>query len=105
MEGNKGDIKLTMKGLKEKKIVKEISIVRKGEQAIQFLNKGGDYNNVSRPDFILLDINLPRIDGNEKLSYIKKNRALKSIRDIVLSTSTSEKDIAYSYNNHVNSYV
>ncbi len=105
VEDNEGDIILTMEALNEGKAGNKISIARDGEQAIQFLNKEGVYSNAPRPDLILLDINLPRIDGNEVLIYIKTNPILQSIPVIMLSTSTSEKDIADSYKNHANSYI
>ncbi len=105
VEDNEGDIILTMEALNEGKVGNNISIARDGEQAIQFLNKEGVYSDVARPDLILLDINLPRIDGIEVLIHIKKNPLLKSIPVIMLSTSTSEKDIADSYKNHANSYI
>lgn len=105
VEDNEGDIILTMEALNEGKASNKISIARDGEQAIQFLNKEGVYCEATRPDLILLDINLPRIDGNEVLIYIKTNPPLKSIPVIMLSTSTSEKDIAESYRNGANSYI
>jgi CheY-like chemotaxis protein len=105
VEDNEGDIILTMEALNEGKAGNKVSIARDGEQAIQFLNKEGAYADATRPDLILLDINLPRIDGNEVLVYIKTNPVLKSIPVIMLSTSTSEKDIAESYKNFANSYI
>jgi CheY-like chemotaxis protein len=105
VEDNEGDIILTMEALNEGTVSNRISIARDGEQAIQFLNKEGVYSEATRPDLILLDINLPRIDGNEVLVYVKNNSQLKSIPVIMLSTSTSEKDIAESYRNGANSYI
>ncbi len=105
IEDNEGDIILTMEALNEGKVGNKISIARDGEQAIQFLNKEGVYSNATRPDLILLDINLPRIDGSEVLIYIKTNPLLESIPVIMLSTSTSEKDVTDSYKNHANSYI
>ncbi|MEO7766545.1 MAG: response regulator, partial [Ferruginibacter sp.] len=62
-------------------------------------------NNAERPDLILLDINLPRVDGIEVLNYIKTNRQFKTIPVAMLTTSTSEKDVIESYNNHANCYI
>jgi two-component system, chemotaxis family, response regulator Rcp1 len=105
VEDNEGDIILTMEALKEGKVKNKISIARDGEKAIQFLNKEGAYANSERPDLILLDINLPRIDGKEVLVYIKTNPQLKAIPVVMLTTSTSEQDILESYKNYANCYI
>lgn len=105
VEDNEGDIILTMEALKEGKVSNKISIARDGEQAIEFLNKQGVYNQVERPDLILLDINLPRIDGKEVLIYIKNNQQLKAIPVVMLTTSTSENDILESYENYANCFI
>lgn len=105
VEDNEGDIILTMEALKEAKLDNKISIARDGEQAIQFLNKEGAYTHSRRPDLILLDINLPRIDGIEVLRYVKTNEQLKAIPVVMLTTSTSEKDIDEAYQNFANCYI
>ncbi|MEP7108113.1 MAG: response regulator [Ferruginibacter sp.] len=105
VEDNEGDIILILEALKEGKINNKISITRDGEQAIQFLNKEGTYTHAQRPDLILLDINLPRIDGKEVLLYIKTNPELKAIPVIMLTTSSSEKDVIESYENYANCYI
>ncbi len=105
VEDNEGDIILTMEALNEGKVINKITIVRDGEKAIQFLNKEGGYKHAERPDLILLDINLPRIDGKEVLVYVKTNEQLKSIPVVMLTTSTSEKDILESYKNYANCYI
>lgn len=105
VEDNEGDIILTLEALNEGKVINKISIVRDGEKAIQFLNKEGEYKHEERPDLILLDINLPRIDGKEVLVYVKTNEQLKSIPVVMLTTSISEKDILESYKNYANCYI
>ena len=105
VEDNEGDIILTMEALNEGKVRNKISIARDGEQAIQFLNKEGVYAHTERPDLILLDINLPRIDGKEVLIYIKSNPQFKAIPVVMLTTSTSEKDVFESYKNYANCYI
>ena len=105
VEDNEGDIILTMEALNEGKITNKISVARDGEQAIMFLNKEGDYHDAERPDLILLDINLPRIDGKEVLTYVKNNSVLKSIPVVMLTTTSSEKDILESYRNYANCYI
>lgn len=105
VEDNEGDIILTMEALNEGKVTNKISVTRDGEQAILFLNKEGAYADAERPDLILLDINLPRVDGKEVLTYIKNNNLLKSIPVVMLTTSSSEKDILESYRNYCNCYI
>jgi len=105
VEDNEGDIMLTTEALEEGKIANEISIVKDGKQAIDFLNKKGDYEGATLPDLILLDINLPKKNGHEVLQYIKGADDLKQIPVIMLTTSSAEKDILESYKNHVNCYI
>ncbi|MEO6542278.1 MAG: response regulator, partial [Ferruginibacter sp.] len=101
VEDNEGDIMLTTEALEEGKIANKISIVKDGKHAIDFLNKKGGYENASLPDLVLLDINLPKKNGHEVLQYIKHAEALKQIPVIMLTTSSSEKDILESYKNYV----
>jgi two-component system, chemotaxis family, response regulator Rcp1 len=100
VEDNEGDIILTKEALKEAKIKNEVSVAMDGQEALQML-----YNASSLPDIILLDINLPKIDGLEVLSTIKKDERLKKIPIIMLSTSSSERDISASYNNYANCFI
>lgn len=105
VEDNEGDVVLTLEALKEAKLRNKISVVRDGEQALQFLYKEGEYASAELPQLILLDINLPKMDGKEVLNRIKNDPDLKKIPVIILTTSSSEKDILESYNNHANCYV
>ena len=105
VEDNEGDIILTLEALKDSSIYNTISIARNGEQAIQYLNKEAGYAGAQTPDLILLDINLPRIDGKEVLTYIKSHKELKLIPVIMLTTSISERDILESYRNYANCYI
>lgn len=100
VEDNDGDIILTQEALKEGKIKNQISVARDGEEAINMLN---ETNNL--PDLILLDINLPKVNGFEVLSAIKTNDRLKAIPVIMLSTSGAEKDVLTSYNNYANCFI
>src|SRR5690554_2008882 len=97
VEDNEGDILLTTEAFEEAKILNTISICRDGQEAIQFLNREGQYESAEIPDLILLDVNLPKKNGHEVLYYIKNNKKLKSIPVIILTTSISEKDISRSY--------
>jgi chemotaxis family two-component system response regulator Rcp1 len=105
VEDNKGDIILTLEALKDAKAGNSVVVVRDGEEAMQYLLRQGQYKNAETPDIILLDINLPKMNGKEVLEEIKKNEALKIIPVIMLTTSNSEKDILDSYRNHANCYV
>ena len=104
-EDNEGDIMLTLEAFEEGKLLHTVSVVRDGKEAIDYLNKTGRYKDGETPDFVLLDINLPKKNGQEVLRFIKTNDLLKHIPVIVLTTSSSEKDIAQSYNNYANCYI
>lgn len=101
VEDNEGDILLTTEALAEAETKFKITIARDGEEAINFLNSPGQ----DLPDLVLLDINLPKKNGHEVLQYIKTTSHLKKIPVIVLSTSSSPKDIDSAYNNQANCYV
>jgi DNA-binding response OmpR family regulator len=105
VEDNEGDIVLTLEALKEAKFTNGIYVVKDGEEALQYLRKEGRFEKAETPDLILLDINLPRLDGKEVLSEIKKDEKLMVIPVVMLTTSDSEKDIMESYHNHANCYI
>lgn len=105
VEDNEGDIRLTIEAFTEAKIRNQIRVVRDGEQALAYLKKETPYTNVLTPDIILLDINLPKIDGKEVLHVMKNDLLLKSIPVIMLTTSSADSDVQESYANHANSYV
>jgi two-component system, chemotaxis family, response regulator Rcp1 len=105
VEDNPGDIRLTKEVLKEGKIRNNLSVVTDGEEALFFLRKSGQYKDAFTPDIILLDLNLPKKDGREVLSEIKKDEFLKLIPVIVLTTSDAEQDIKNMYEHHANCYI
>jgi CheY-like chemotaxis protein len=105
VEDNEGDIVLTMEALQEAKLLNKVHVVRDGVEAIDYLDQKLIKNKEELPDLILLDINLPRIDGKEVLQYIKKHNQLKTISVVMLTTSSSELDILDAYNNHANSFI
>lgn len=105
VEDNEGDVFMTIEALEERKIVNKISVVNDGKQAIDFLEKRGRFTTVEYPDLILLDINLPKKNGIEVLAYIKDSETLKHIPVIILTTSSSDRDIKLSYTNHANSFI
>ncbi len=105
VEDNEGDIFLTTEALHESKIINNLSTVRDGWEAIQFLEKKGMYRQERTPDLILLDVNLPKMNGHEVLVAVKSNDSMKHIPVIMLTTSSAEKDIYQSYKNYVNCYI
>jgi len=105
IEDNEGDILLTKEALENAKILVRLSVVKDGKQATDFLNKEMAYADTGTPDLILLDVNLPKKNGHEVLQFIKMNDSLKHIPVIMLTTSSSEKDINFSYNNYANCYI
>lgn len=105
VEDNEGDILLTTEALEEGKISNNLSVVRNGKDAVDFILKQGKFNESKSPDLILLDINLPLKNGHEVLEVIKTNEATKQIPVIMLTTSSSENDIRLAYKHHANCYI
>lgn len=101
VEDSEGDIVLTKKALARGKLNNNLHIARDGEEAINFL-KSGESNH---PDLVLLDLNLPRVNGQEVLKFIKETESLKRIPVIILTTSEADQDIIESYNLHANGYI
>jgi chemotaxis family two-component system response regulator Rcp1 len=105
VEDNPGDVDLAQEILENSKIRNTLSVVGDGVEAIAFLRRTGKYTGATRPDLILLDLNLPRKDGREVLSEIKADDDLKRIPVVVMTTSQAEQDILESYNLHANCYI
>jgi CheY-like chemotaxis protein len=105
VEDNEGDILLTIEALEEADIANKVYVVKDGWEATQYLEKKGIYAEEPYPDLILLDINLPKMNGIEVLKYIKSHNRLKIIPVIMLTTSISEKDIELAYQEHANCYI
>lgn len=105
VEDNEGDIVLIKEALSEGGFQHHLSIVRNGEDAIQFLNREGQFASATLPDLIIMDINLPRMNGMEVLQFIKQHVLYRSIPVVMLTTSSSTRDILDAYRQHVNSYI
>ncbi len=105
VEDNPGDVRLTREALRDSKIRNSLSVVEDGINALAYLRREGKFQNATRPDIILLDLNLPRKDGREVLSEIKGDPSLRRIPVVVLTTSDDERDIMQTYNLHANCYI
>lgn len=105
VEDNDGDILLITEALEEGKILHELQIAKDGQEAILYLTKTAEYQNVPTPDIILLDINLPKKNGHEVLKYIKNSSTIKQIPVIMLTTSSTPRDVLEAYREHANCYI
>ena len=105
VEDNPGDVRLAREALKENKVSNNLHVIEDGESAMAFLRKQGKYQNATRPDLILLDLNLPKKDGREVLAEVKADTDLKRIPVVMLTISKAEEDIIRAYDSHVNCYI
>ncbi len=105
VEDNPADVDLTRENLEDAKILNDLHVASDGVEAMAFLRREGDYAKAPRPDLVLLDLNLPRMDGREVLAEMKADPSLKLIPVVVLTSSQSEADVAKSYALHANAYV
>jgi len=105
VEDDPGDVLMTREALEESKLLHTLHVTDNGEEALHFLRREDPYPDAPRPDLVLLDLNLPRLDGREVLSFIKADPGLRSIPCVVLTTSDAEDDVARSYDLHANAYV
>jgi CheY-like chemotaxis protein len=105
VEDDPGDVLMTREALEVHKVTNQLHVVHDGADAMSFLRREGDYESAPRPDLVLLDLNLPRIDGREVLQAIKSDPALANIPVVVLTTSEAEEDVLRSYSLHANAYV
>jgi len=105
VEDNPGDVRLIQEIFREDKIYNKLEITHDGEEALNYLHQEGVYKNTPSPDLILLDLNLPKKNGNEVLAEIKTDEHLRRIPVIILTASKAEEDIARAYNHHANCYL
>jgi two-component system, chemotaxis family, response regulator Rcp1 len=105
VEDNPGDVRLIQETFKENRILTELNVMSDGEEAINYLKKIGKYKNESNPDLILLDLNLPKLDGREILAEIKDEDNLRRIPVIVLTSSSAESDVYKSYDLNANCFI
>jgi chemotaxis family two-component system response regulator Rcp1 len=105
VEDSPGDVRLTLEAFRDANKVIQLHVVVDGVEAMAFLRHEGIYVHVPRPDLILLDLNLPKMDGREVLAHIKADDSLKLIPTVILTTSESEADIQKSYRLKANCYL
>ncbi len=105
VEDNEGDVFLTTEALEDSKFVREISIARDGQEALDYVFKINGFEDRNTPDLILLDVNLPKKSGHEVLEELKVHPMHKRIPVIMLTTSSARRDIDRCYENHANCYI
>ena len=105
VEDSESDVVLTQALFKDAKVINHLSVARDGEEALRRIRLEDEHREATRPDLILLDLNLPRKDGREVLAEVKNDDALRTIPVVVLTTSQAEEDVLRSYDLHANAYV
>jgi CheY-like chemotaxis protein len=105
VEDSPGDVRLTREAFGEANKSIHLHVAVDGVEAMAFLRNDGTHANAPRPDIILLDLNLPKMDGREVLAHIKEDESLKTIPIVVLTTSVAEADIVKSYHLRANCYL
>ena len=105
VEDDPGDVLLIKEAFEDNKVRNRLHVVSDGVEAIEFLRKQGASGSAPTPDLVLLDLNLPRMDGREVLAEIKADEDLRQIPVVVLTTSKAEEDVLRSYKLHANAYV
>jgi chemotaxis family two-component system response regulator Rcp1 len=105
IEDSPGDVRLTQEAFREAKASVRLDVTTDGAEAMAYLRRQGVHANALRPDLILLDLNLPKIDGREVLSLIKEDDSLRTIPTVILTTSDAEADIMKSYQLQANCYL
>jgi chemotaxis family two-component system response regulator Rcp1 len=105
VEDNEGDVHLTREALKRAKVRNQVHTTSDGVEAMQFLRREGEFKDAPRPDLVLLDLNLPNMDGREVLAAMKSDASLRTIPIVVVTSSAAEQDIVKTYDLNANAYV
>jgi two-component system, chemotaxis family, response regulator Rcp1 len=105
VEDSAGDVRLLEEAFRDVNPLIYLHVASDGVEAMAFLRQRGAYVNAPRPDLILLDLNLPKMDGREVLAHIKLDPDLKTIPTVIVTSSEADSDIAKSYELHANSYL
>jgi CheY-like chemotaxis protein len=104
-EDNPNDVELTRRAFDKGKILNNISVVNDGVEALEYLRQEGEYTDATRPDIILLDLEMPRKDGLEVLEALNEDDDLSRIPVIVLTSSEAEQDVVESYKHNANAFL
>src|SRR5271169_4816001 len=105
VEDSPGDVRLTQEAFRDANKAIHLHVASDGVEAMAFLRREGIHAKAPRPELILLDLNLPKMDGREVLAHIKEDASLKTIPTVILTTSEAEVDIVKSYQLHANCYL
>jgi chemotaxis family two-component system response regulator Rcp1 len=105
VEDSPGDVRLTREAFRDANRFVHLQVANDGVEAMAILTRQGTHTHAPRPDLILLDLNLPKMDGREVLAHIKDNESLKTIPTVILTTSESQADIVKSYQLQANCYL
>jgi two-component system, chemotaxis family, response regulator Rcp1 len=105
VEDNDGDVLLTREALAEGHVRNHLTVAKNGVEALAILRREPAFGETSRPDLVLLDLNLPKVDGRQVLAEMKNDPDLRRIPVVVLTTSKAEEDVVRSYDLHANSYI
>lgn len=105
VEDNPADVRLTREALRRGRVANTLHVVDDGDKALAFLRREGEYADAPRPGLVLLDLNLPGLDGRDVLAEVKSDPDLRRLPVIVLTTSSAERDIAKSYDLGANCFV
>ena len=105
VEDNPGDVRLTQEALAEANLTNTVTVAGDGVEAMAILRREGEHADATRPDLILLDVNLPKMDGRQVLEGIRGDADLKSIPVVILTSSQAEEDILRAYELNANCYV
>ncbi|MFC6507185.1 response regulator [Promicromonospora citrea] len=105
VEDDPGDVLMTKEAFEDHRVPNRVSVVGDGVSALEFLRKQGEFEDAPTPDLVLLDLNLPKMDGLEVLAVAKGDPMLRHIPVVVLTTSDAQEDVVGSYSLHANAYV
>ncbi|MEX2289075.1 MAG: response regulator [Mycobacteriales bacterium] len=105
VEDSVADVELTLEALAEAKIANEVTVVRDGAEAMTYLRRQGPHSGAARPDLVILDLNLPKMNGHEVLAAMRADQALRRIPVAILTTSAAEADVVKTYDLGANCYL